>query len=117
MRNCARDPGEYDHYVDIQQASGSADAHGHIDLTDANSWSSLTMAWAKCTSKGGREFWKVDKVEADVTHVWMVPYDSTLDTMSPKDRLVHDSVTYEIVAAFNVDNADLEFEVQTRRAV
>jgi SPP1 family predicted phage head-tail adaptor len=117
MKKCHRKPTEYDLKVIFETSSGTADAHGHIDLTNANSWSSYSAAWAKCVSKGGREFWKVDQVNADVTHVWYVAYDSSLDAITTDDRLIHDHTVYEIVAAFNVDNADVEIEVQTKRAV
>ncbi len=117
MKRCHRKIGEYDLKVTFETPSGTADAHGHIDLTNLSNWSSFSSAWAKCVSKGGREFWKVNQVNADVSHVWYVAYDSSLDAITPDDRLIYDQTRYEIIAAFNIDNANLEYEIHTKRAV
>lgn len=108
---------EYDKKVTIQQSAGTADAHGHVDITSASNWSTYTTSYAAVKTKGGREFWKIDRVEADVSHVWHCPYSKTLAAATPKMRLVNDSVTYEIVSVIDVDLAHEEIEIQTKRAV
>jgi head-tail adaptor len=108
---------EYDKKITIESLSGTADAHGHIDDTDGGNWSAYTTSFAKVESKGGREFWKVDQVSADVSHVWWCPYSATLAAATPDMHLVHDSVTYEVLSVVNIDLANEEIEIQTRRAV
>jgi SPP1 family predicted phage head-tail adaptor len=107
---------KYNRKITVQQLSGSADAHGHIDNTDNSNWSTYTTAFAEVLSKGGREFWKVDRVEADVSHVWRCPYNSTLTAATPDMRLIHDSTTYEILSVIDIDLEHEEVEIQTRRA-
>ena len=108
---------EYDKPVTIEQLSGSADAHGHIDNTDNANWSSYTTSFARVISRGGREFWKVDQQAADVTHVWVCPYDSTVAAATPDMRLKYNSTVYQIVSVIDVDLASEEVEIQTKRAV
>ena len=70
--------GEYVQKVTIQQLSGTADAHGFIDDTLATNWAEYGTAYARVQSKGGREFWKVDQVSADVSHVWYCPWSKSI---------------------------------------
>lgn len=106
---------EYDQKIYVEQIDGTADAHGHIDLTADSSWAQLMPAYAKCESKGGREFWKVHIVEADISHVWWIPWSKTADTITPKMRIKHKDVVYEIVSVININLANDEIEIQTRR--
>ena len=106
----------YDKPVQIDQMTGTADAHGFIDYTDASNWSAYATAFATVQSKGGREFWKVDQVAADVSHLWSCPWDSTLAAATEKMRLVSDSITYEILSVVDIDLAHSEIQIQTKRA-
>lgn len=108
---------QYDKKVTIEQFSGTADAMGHVDTTDASNWQMYTTSYAKVQSKGGREFWKIDQVSADVSHVWTCPYSSELAAATPDMRLIWDSTTYEILSVIDIDLAHEEVEIQTRRAV
>jgi len=104
--------------ITIQHVVGTAvDAHGHIDKTTAANWGTYIRAFAKVISKGGREFWKVQQVNADVDHVWTVPYSSQVASATPDMRLTCDGVTYEIQSVVDVDLAHREVQIQTRRAV
>lgn len=114
MKRCLTD---YRHRVTIQRVAGTQDAHGHIDNTAAGNWSTYTSAYASVVSRGGREFWRVHQVEADITHVWYCPYDRTLVAATPEMRLVCEGVTYEIVSVIDIDLAHEEIEIQTKRAV
>ena len=107
----------YDKKVVIKSLSGTADAHGFIDNTDASNWSEYTTTYASVISKGGREFWKVDQVNADVSHVWPCPYTKKLAAATPAMQLHYESVTYEIQSVIDIDLAHKEIEIQTRRAV
>jgi len=108
---------EYSEYVTVQQLSGTPDGHGHIDNTDDNNWSAYTTSYAAVQTKGGREFWKVDQVAADVSHVWHCPYSDALASATPAMRLVHETVPYEMLSVIDVDMAHEQIEIQTRRAV
>lgn len=108
---------KYDKKGTVEQLSGTPDAMNEIDPTDDNNWSEYTTAYAQSMSKGGREFWKVDRVSADVSHVWLCPYDSTLAAATPAMRWKHDGDVYEILSVIDIDLAHEEIEIQTKRAV
>ena len=107
----------YDKKIRIETLSGTADAHGFIDNTDDTNWSLHEAAFASVQSKGGREFWKVDQVNADVSHVWRCQWSKKLATVTPDMRLTHDGKTYEIMSAIDIDLAHEVVEIQTKRAV
>jgi SPP1 family predicted phage head-tail adaptor len=116
LKTCVR---QYDKKISVEKMSttATADAHGFIDPTAGTNWSEYTTAYAKCSSKGGREFWKVDQVHADVSHVWTCPYNATLAAATPDMRLTYDSNTYEILSVVVVDLDNVQIEIQTKRAV
>lgn len=116
MKPCFR---KYDKKISVEQLSTSAtaDAHGFVDPTTTSNWSTYATAFAKCVSKGGREFWKVHQNHADVTHVWTCPYDATLAAATPDMRLIYDTTTYEILSVVVVDLDNEEIEIQTKQAV
>ncbi len=114
MKRCIS---RYDRKVTLERLSGTADAHGHIStIVDAN-WTAYVTAYAAVQTKGGREFWKVQQVNADVSHVWHCQYSKSLAAATPDMRLICDGVTYEILSVINIDEANEEIEIQTRRPV
>jgi SPP1 family predicted phage head-tail adaptor len=109
--------GNYTKKVKIQELTGGEDAHGFTDLTADSNWSDVLSSFASVKSKGGREFWKVDQVSADVSHVWLCPYGSELADVKPTARLVNEGVVYEILSVIDIDLAHEQIEIQTKRAV
>ena len=107
----------YDKKVTIERLTGTADAHGHIDQTAASNWSTYATAFCAVQSKGGREFWKVQQVNADVTHVWDTQWSKTIAAATPDMRLKHEGVTYNILAVIDKDLAHQVVQIQTKRAV
>jgi len=109
---------KFDKRITVESLTGTtADAHGHVDNTAAANWTTYTTAFASVVGKGGREFWKVHQVNADVDHVWRCPYDKTLVAATTDMRVKWEAVTYEILSVVDVDLAHAEIEIQTRRAV
>ncbi len=108
---------KYDKKCVVYRLSGSVDAHGHVDATSAANWSPVTAAYCSCVSKGGREFWKVQQVNADVSHVWTTQHTKTLAACTPDMRLVCEGVTYEILSVVDVDEAHDQIQIQTRRQI
>lgn len=104
--------------VSIESLTGTtADAHGHVDNTAAANWTEYVAAFCSVQSKGGREFWKVDQVNANVDHVWETGYNATIAAVTPDMRLKHDGNTYEIIAIIDIDLSHETIQIQTRRAV
>ena len=109
---------EYVGLARIDSMTGAtADGFGHVDPTAAANWTPYATSYVVVKSKGGREFWKVDQVNADVSHVWYCPYSTTLAAATPDMRLVYEGVTYEILSVIDIDLAHMEIEIQTKRAV
>jgi len=104
--------------VTIQRlVAATADAHGHIPETTGSNWATYCSSFASVTTRGGREFWKVQQTTADVSHVWMCPYSKDLAAATPDMRLVCEDVTYNIISVIDIDLESREIEIQTRRAV
>jgi SPP1 family predicted phage head-tail adaptor len=102
--------------ITIQHIVGTTtDAHGQIDNTTASNWGTYLKTFAQVKSKGGREFWKVQQVNADVSHVWMCQYSKALAAATPDMRLICEGVTYEILSVIDIDLEHREIEIQTKR--
>lgn len=109
---------DYNKKVTIEQlATTAADAHGHIDKTQDSNWLIYCRAWCAVQSKGGREFWKVQQVQADVSHVWFSQWSALLSTATTDMRLKYDGEVYEILSVIDVDLDRKEVQIQTRKAV
>ena len=107
---------EYNKLVKVEKVTATTlDAAGHVDKTAAASWATYGTAWCAVQSKGGREFWKVDLVAADVSHVWRTQYTTEAAAITPQMRIVWESKTYEVLSVIDIDLAHEEIEIQTRR--
>lgn len=111
MKTCTD---RYDKLIRVERLAGTADAHGHIDNTADANWATHGNSYARVQSKGGREFWKVQQVNADVSHVWWVPYSSEMASATPDMRLINEGKTYEILSVIDIDLAHQQVEIQTR---
>jgi len=110
--------GEMRKSITIQRVvETTVDAHGQVDKTTAENWGTYLRTYAMVISKGGREFWKVQQVNADVDHLWTAQWSSDLAAATPEMRLICDGVTYEILSVVDVDLAHREVQIQTRKAV
>lgn len=104
----------YDKRIKIERLAGTADAHGHIvETTDAN-WSEYESAFAAVQTKGGREFWKVQQTNADVTHVWWCKWSKRLMNATPDMRLICEGREHWIVSVIDIDEQHQEIQIQTR---
>ena len=108
----------YTKLITIEELSGTADAHGFIDPTEDGNWKTYVTSYSSVMSRGGREFWKVKQVNAEVSHVWRCPYSKKLADGTSALRLKSEGVTYELSAPpLDIDLAHVEIEIQTKRAV
>ena len=101
--------------ITIQRLAGTPDAAGHVDgQIDAN-WTVYAGSWAAVETRGGREFWKIQQVNADVDSVWYLPWSPALDKTTPDMRIQHEGKVYEILSVQNLNLENREIEIQTRR--
>jgi head-tail adaptor len=96
------------------KASPTRNALGEVDVTDAANWEVLCSRWARVTTRGGREWWKVKQVRSEVTHAVTVLADSGTRTLLPTDRVrLSMSTTLDIAAVLPVTDGDRsEIEIQ-----
>ena len=97
--------------------NATADAHGHVDKSDASNWIQQSKQFCRTETKGGREFWKVDQVNAEVNCVFWCPYSTEAIAITPEMQIHWEGNTYEIASVVDVDLAHEEIEIQTVRAV
>lgn len=102
MDKC-KTPKRFRYRVVVEKPSGSADAHGHVDLTAATSWLRAGSIRARFATKGGREWRAVDQIEAVTTHIIETPATTFSRTIEPTWRLKFDGRTFGITAAYNVN--------------
>ena len=110
--------GQMNKSITIQSLTGTTvDAHGQVDKTTGSNWGVYLKTFAAVKSQGGREFWKVQQVNADVSHVWNCQWSAKLAAALPEMRLICEGVTYEILSVIDIDLSHKEIEIQTKRAV
>lgn len=85
--------GKLDRRITLQQLTQGVDGYNRPTadwLTLATRWASWRRATANEQLAGGQ-------VNAQVTDIFEIRYDSTVAALSPKDRLTYGSRTYDIV--------------------
>ena len=108
--------GNFNRRVTIQKIKNNpiTDANEEVDLTDDRNWETYAIRWAEVQTKGGREFWKVDKVDAEVSHLIRIPYDRLTLFIHPAMRIRLGDRTINIVAAYDVDEMHEVVEIQAK---
>lgn len=104
------------HTLTVQSPSGTAGDDGHFDPTDSDNWTTEGTIRGSFTSRGGREFIKGQKVSADVSHVIEVPSTSFSRSIQPEWRVRFDSRTFQVVAAYDVNEARQTVRIEVREA-
>lgn len=108
--------GNFNRRVTIEKIKDNpiVDAHGEVDLSESDSWEVYAVRWAEIQTKGGREFWKVDKVEAEVSHLIRVPYDRLTMGITPEMRIKFMGRIINIVSAIDINEMHEIIEMQCR---
>jgi len=108
---------DYSKRITVERVAGTADAHGHVVETTEANWTEYASSFASVQTKGGREFWKVQQMSADVTHVWHCPWSKRLMQATPDMRIICEGQPHYIVSVIDIDEAHREIQIQTRRPV
>lgn len=95
--------------------SATADAAGHIDLSDDANWITVGKQWAKIITRDGAERWRFKQVEAEVNRIVEMPCNSITSAMTPRWRLKHQegsrTITSDVAYAVNKDSGDITIQV------
>tara|TARA_R100000808_G_scaffold7070_1_gene20819 strand:- start:28108 stop:28437 length:330 start_codon:yes stop_codon:yes gene_type:complete len=81
------------------------------------SWSVLLETRASLDGAGGREFAAGGGMRADVTHLLRIRSSRLARTITPKNRVILDGRTFEILAAVDRTGRRREIELQCRESV
>jgi len=98
------------HKVKIQTRGSTQDSYGELDP----SWSDLATRRAWIDPLRGREQFAAQQVQADVTHRIRMRWDTTIDAMTSKHRIVNANSTgqvFDIESVVNVDERNTLIEV------
>lgn len=108
--------GDYRERITIEKIKDNpqADAHGETDLTDDSNWETYATRFSSIQTKGGREFWKVDKVDADVNFLIRVQHDKRTAEITPRMRIRLGKRTINIAAVYDVDEMHEVIEMQCK---
>jgi SPP1 family predicted phage head-tail adaptor len=96
--------GELNCRVTIQASTTSRNSYGEEVLT----WVSLGTIWAKRVYKTSREFWSVQKVNEEITDLFIIRH---RHGVRPDMRLVHEGRIYNIIGANDPDGTRQELHI------
>lgn len=105
---CGNNCGEHVRYpykLTVQKPSATLDSAGHIDLTDDDNWTTAYVIRGRFLSSGGREFQQAKQTFAELTHVIETPSTPGTRTIQARWRVLWGTRTFEIKAAYDVDEA------------
>jgi head-tail adaptor len=93
----------YKHAVTIEEPSGTPDASGHIDLSDAANWKPYARIKVNFKTRGGREARVFDQVEAHVNLIAQTRSTGVTRGIHPVMRMRHAGEIHNISAAYDMD--------------
>lgn len=97
-------PGTHNRLLVIEQHNGATDSLGELDRSDAN-WSEHSRHYGGYKTRGGREFFRADAVDGEVTSVIELPWSPKAAGITRQMRVVDGARKLNIVAAVDVDDA------------
>lgn len=98
-----RNPGGYDRRITIQQHDGTTDSLGEIDPSPEH-WDDYYDTYARLQTRGGKEFFKADQVDGEISTVVEIPWTRAAATITRNMRAVCGSRQLNIAAVIDVDD-------------
>lgn len=93
-------------HISIQRRASSLNNFGE----SKGVWTTLADTWAAVEPLAGREFFSAQQVQSDVTTRIVCRYSSALADVTPKDRIAHGAVVYDIRSVIDVDMRHRELQ-------
>lgn len=102
-----------------QLTTATPDAAGHIDTSQAAKWEDITERFFHVMPQSGREFYRAQKTEANITHLLETYHDDQTKLIDPKYRLrITGTDRYlNIVSSMNVDEMNRKVRISCIEAV
>lgn len=99
--------------IAIERRSKSENDYGE----NKKQWLTVAETWGSVEPISGREFFSALQVQSDVTTRITCRYESALATVTPRDRIRHGSVIYDIKSVIDVDMRHRELQFMCTRHV
>lgn len=114
MTTTGLEAGEFDRRVEVLRVRSDAivDANGEIDRTRADTWEVWRRRWARVIPRDGREFWRLEAVDAAVTHVIQFKFDRESRAITTDMRVRYQGRVFELTSGINVEEADTIMQFQ-----
>lgn len=96
--------GQLRHFVRLERDDGTQDAAGQ----HRESWSTYASVYAAIEPASGREYQLAGQTQAEVNTPVRIRY---LAEVKPKDRVVWNGRTFEIVAVLSKDERDTQMDL------
>lgn len=106
--------GRYRNLITLQQRVETVTAeYGEPTIT----YTELAKVWAEIKAVSAREALESQQVEADVTHRITFAYATAYEALTPADRVIHGSKTYEILHILDRQGRKRQFEISARERI
>lgn len=91
-----------------QKATATPDAAGHVNLSDDAKWEDVTTRYFSVMPQSGREYYRAQQTESNLTHLLETHYDDETSLINPKYRLrITGTDRYlNVVSAINVEESN-----------
>ena len=103
-------PGELTHQIIIQVKSITSDA----ELNSVIAWNDWRKIWCKPILKSGREFFKLQTMNSEITEAFKIRY---IGFMSPHLRIKFRNKYFEIIEVINTDESNTELLLTAKAVV
>lgn len=109
-------PNELTQIISIERISPSAtvDGSGNVDESNDNNWIQYGKEWAKCVTRGSREFVSGPQLQERVSHQWTLRWSSKASGYTTAMRLKMDGRKFHISSPpVNVDEQNKWIRIDT----
>lgn len=98
--------------VERVKAAATEDDFGQVDLTDAATWETYWTGFCRVLSRGSREYFRVARLDATVTHVLVVRWSTETAAIIPQTmRIQFLGRTFHITSIENIDDQNREVQI------
>ena len=99
--------GDLRHSVKVERNNPSLNSYG----AEVDNWELFALRRASIEPLRGREFFTSKELESEVTHRIKMRWDTKLDTMTTKDRVMYGSQIFDIKSIINPATRNREIEI------
>lgn len=107
----------YQHKLEVLRVSGSVDAAGHQDYTDADAWEVVGSRWFSLEAIGQTEGDRASQVETITRYTAATPSDTLTAAITTRYKLrASDDTVYEIGSVISPNDQRSEVVLELARA-